>query len=502
MNKTKFVFAILMIAYETTAFAGGILTNTNQNSAFDRMMARDAAIGIDGVLSNPAGVAFMSDGSHLSLNSQIVFQSRTIENNYPLFSNNINEQSANRKYKGHSFVPAMPSFQYAYNKNGYSFQAMFGVTGGGGKCTFDNGIGSFEKIVAETAAGVSQIGQLIDATNGSTFLSSDQMFGKTGSYSYNSFMRGKQYYYSLSLGVAKRLNDNIAVYVGARGIYAQCNYYGYVKDIKVGNVPLYTILDKTKTESADIELNCNQSGFGVTPIIGIDLKLGKWNLAAKYEFKTRIRLKNESVNQTPSIGGLASNLLEAGIPANVLQNENVASALSYMKTQFDTKLTEAIGEYTDGQKNKGDLPALATFGAQYTPIEKLRLAAGFHYFFDKQASQYNNREDKLHRGTMEWNAGAEYDLSKKLTVSAGWQYTNYGLSESYMEDKSFVTSSHSVGGGFKHQISKKIALGISYFHTFYSHFKTSEEVKTTAMTYSSDYTRSNNVFCIGLDIDF
>ena len=30
-------------------FAGGLLTNTNQNAAFDRMLSRDAAIGIDGV---------------------------------------------------------------------------------------------------------------------------------------------------------------------------------------------------------------------------------------------------------------------------------------------------------------------------------------------------------------------------------------------------------------------------------------------------------------------
>ena len=30
-------------------------------------------------------------------------------------------------------------------------------------------------------------------------------------------------------------------------------------------------------------------------------KTGKWNFAAKYEFKTRIRLKNKSVNQVPLI---------------------------------------------------------------------------------------------------------------------------------------------------------------------------------------------------------
>ena len=44
----------------TTAQAGGILTNTNQSIDFLRNPARDAAIGLDGVYSSPAGGAFMT----------------------------------------------------------------------------------------------------------------------------------------------------------------------------------------------------------------------------------------------------------------------------------------------------------------------------------------------------------------------------------------------------------------------------------------------------------
>lgn len=46
-----------------------------------------------------------------------------------------------------------------------------------------------------------------------------------------------------------------------RGIYATCNYYGYVEDIKVGNMPLYQVLDPSKENSANIELSCDQSGI-------------------------------------------------------------------------------------------------------------------------------------------------------------------------------------------------------------------------------------------------
>lgn len=58
--KTKVILAgIMLAAAATTAQAGGILTNTNQSIDFLRNPARDAAIGLDGVYSNPAGVAFL-----------------------------------------------------------------------------------------------------------------------------------------------------------------------------------------------------------------------------------------------------------------------------------------------------------------------------------------------------------------------------------------------------------------------------------------------------------
>ena len=148
---------------------------------------------------------------------------------------------------------------------------------------------------------------------------SDKNFGKEGKYSYNSYMHGRQYYYGLSLGAAYKFSDNFSAFAGVRGVYASTNYYGYVEDIKVGNMPLYKVLDPTKETAANIELSCDQSGVGFTPIIGVDFKTGKWNFAAKYELKTRIRLKNKSVNQVPSIGNLPDNLRNAyiagGVPA-------------------------------------------------------------------------------------------------------------------------------------------------------------------------------------------
>ena len=519
MNKLKMACLTAAIASSSVSFAGGLLTNTNQNVAFNRMMSREASIGIDGVYYNPAGVVFLGEGHHLSLNWQLAYQTRIIKNGYDLFKNNVNNPITPREFKGEAFAPVIPSLQYAYNKGRWSFQANLALTGGGGKCTFDNGLGSFEKIVGETAMGACGLAGALDgAAKGALGAAYPQnifseMFGTDGKYSYDSYMHGRQYYYGISIGAAYKVSDNFSAFAGLRTVYASCNYYGYVRDIKVGNTPLYTVLDPTKTDAADILLSCDQTGLGFTPIIGIDYKTGRWNFSAKYELKTRMRLKNKSVNQAPSIGNLAGNLRTAliakGVPEVVVDNKilgdpTVQAVMGGIKSKFDTALGEAVGEYEDGKKIAGDIPAYLTLGAGYAPTDDLRINVGFHWFDDKNATSYNNRNKKLDRGTLEYNAGAEYDINKRFTVSAGWQCTSYGLSDEYMDDKSFVVSSNSVGVGGVIRLTSRMKLNVAYFHTFYEHKKTSDEstVGTNTLNYTSDYTRNNNVFGVGLDVKF
>ena len=533
MIKLKNVcLSAMLAATAMTANAGGLLTNTNQNIAFNRMMSREASIGIDGVYYNPAGVAFMKDGHHLSLNVQTAWQTRTIENNYAFYQYNANNPSADRKYKGKAFAPVIPSIQYAYNKNRWSFQGNFGLNGGGGKCRFADGLGSFEKVVAN----IGYLGNTLAPYLGGLLPTNPEITNPNAAtnpayrnvggygYSYDSFMRGRQYYYGLSLGVAYRITDNLSVFAGLRGVYATCNYYGYVKNIafvgKGGNkLPLSSIVDRNDPESADIELNTDQTGYGFTPILGIDYKVGKWNFSAKYEFLTHLCLKNQGTVITPvnKLSVIGQNLAAAGVPAQVLQS--IAPSIQQAKNNIN----ELIAEYDPDQNKKdaGNIPALLTLGVGYSPIDALHINVGFHWFDDKEASSgynwdkysYNangeevksservDRHKRLNRGTLEYNAGVEYDINKTVTVSAGWQSTNYGLSEEYMDDKSFVVSSNSAGLGAKINLSSKMALNVAYFHTFYKHKKTTELVNGQ-VPFKADYTRNNDVLGVGLDIDF
>ncbi len=494
----KTCVAAMLTLMTGSAMAGGLLTNTNQNVIFLRNPARDAAIGIDGVYSNPAGVAFLNEGFHLSINWQSAKQTREIDTTFPLFVNNFNNPgNATHSFKGEASAPVVPSLQAAYNTGKWSFQFGFAITGGGGKCEYNDGLGSFEQVVAGLTTYNSQLNQLYAGLGqaGIPGMAGHSMGDK---YSFNSYMRGRQYYFGFTLGAAYKINDNLSVYGGARVLYGTANYYGYVKDINVEcinngestmqnaskhfgetaaqlnqmagameqmvNQPMADALKGYATTVAtlsvatqDIELNCDQSGVGIAPIIGVDYKVGKFNFAAKYEFETKMRLKNKSANSASA--------------------DNI----------------DMLKKYADGQKVAEDSPALLTIGAQYEILPTLRVNAGWHHYFDTDTKQYTSNDLS---NTNEYIFGAEYDITDKFQVSAGVQRTVYGLKDAAMNDISFNVSSTALGFGFGVKVAENIKINAAYFHSFYD----DREVKGANAT--NLYTRTNRVFGVGADFTF
>ena len=453
-NKLLRLALVSATAFGTTsAQAGGFVTNTNQNAAFGRNLSQEAQIDITSVYANPAGVAFLNPGWHLSLNNQSAFQTRTAESWFvnpsqgPFLQGTVNDKpnsSATKTFKGKATAPIIPSFDLAYVADRWSVAAHFGIVGGGGKCEFNDGLGSFESKAALLPA-------LMNTLSGQN---------SVAGYSINTTMRGKQYYFGGQINATYRVLDNLSLALGVRGVYASTNYYGYVSDISAmmadgtrlpvaeAMSPMVTqlatavpelapVMSKVASVAGDVSLNCDQTGFGVTPIIGVDWRINDhWNVAARYEFNTRLRLKNKS-------GESAS-----------------GSALA----QLD--------EFEDGKKVEADIPALLPLGVQYTPIEAVRINAGGHVFFDKQARQYNHREELLDGPGWEITAGAEYDVCDWATISAGWQTTNYGLGDKggYISDMSFVTNSNSIGIGARFHLTQRVSLDVSYFKTLYKHY--------------------------------
>ena len=482
----------MLAATAQTATAGGILTNTNQSIDFLRNPARDAAISLDGVYSNPAGVAFLPEGFHLGFNWQYAHQTRTIESTNPYFAlGRKNGGNTVKTFEGVADAPFIPSLQAAYNKGNWSVQFNFSVPGGGGSCEFADGLGSFESVVGSIA---NQLKPL----------------GATG-YDMDGYMQGRQYYFGFQLGAAYKILPNLSVYGGLRLLYGSATYKAKISNIMVNTAGGYldfgsflqgaetTVdggisqvnagiaqyqaagapvpeeltaklaqLEGTKQSlnalqkySQGVNLLCNQSSVGVAPVIGVDYKIGAFNFAAKYEFKTQIHMKNEStVNEASEI--------------------------------------PAVNKFRDGEKIDEDSPAQLALGAMWNINDDVRLNLGYHHFFDKNVNWYNNAQDKLDGGTNEYLGGVEWDVTDRLTISGGTQFTRYQLTDAYMNDMSFVVNSYSFGFGFNYKASDAITLKAAYFQTNYEHY---DRVTSVEPRVSDSFTRTNRVLGIGCELN-
>ena len=104
-------------------------------------------------------------------------------------------------------------------------------------------------------------------------------------------------------------------------------------------------------------------------------------------------------------------------------------------------------------------------------------------------------------GTQEFLFGAEWDATKLLTVSAGWQNTHYDLSDAYLSDMVHNLSSNMIVCGVRLHVSEKISVDLGYMHNFYDK-RTVETQPSAGITKTDVYERKNDAFAVGVNFDF
>lgn len=481
----RICLALALVASAGVAQAGGYLTNTNQHISFLRNPARNASTEIDALYSNPAGISFLRDGWHLSLNIQSAYQNRNMTSTFTPFALNADGKSSttgDRLFEGKVKAPVIPSIFAAYKKDKWTFGGHIAVSGGGGRAKFANGLPKM------TESNISLIPALLNQA-----LATAAPGTRIGQYQYATELSGSQYVFSATVGAAYQINPNLSVYAGVRANIASNAYEGYIRNIEANiggnmvNVSQFLLNQANRAEQAahqlanagqaaqadqlnslattarryavaagDKEVDLTQSGFGISPILGVHYKVGKLDLAAKYEFRTAITVKNKT-----------------------------------------SQNTLGLSEFNDGVETGNDIPSLLSIGASYSVLHNLRVSAGFHHYWDKNANMAGGKQDKLSGNTTEWLAGVEYDLNQRLTLSAGGQITNYGLSDAFQSDLSFFNDSYSLGFGLKYKLTDKINLNAAYFFTDYSDYTKKEEIQT--LPFTTTYSRTNQVFGLGVD---
>lgn len=445
--KKIFLLSFVIVSSAISSHAGGLLSNTNQHTNFSRMMARGASRQIDAVYTNPAGVAWMDEGWHISISNQSAFQKRDITATFPLFAGDDHT----RKYKGTASAPIIPALYGVYSTNKWALSAFFGVVGGGGKCSFDEGLPQFD---SQVMAGL----MALPAEKGGP-ITPDK-------YYINSAMNGSQFVYGLQLGFSYKFNNHWSAYAGGRVNYFYGNYSGHVKAI-------HHALGEEKP-LVNLELDCDQTGWGITPIIGVNFRTGPLTLAAKYEFKTNLNLEND--------------------------------------TKANSDPEGALKDFRHGVNTPGDLPSILYIAAGYEITPKLRAALEYHFFDDKHADMATingvPKQKYLKHGTHEVLAGVEYDINKTFSVSCGAQHTDYGLSDDYQTNTAFSCDSWSVGFGGSARVSKKVTINAGYFWTMYDDYKKVVPAanpggyNNTTLAGQDIYSRSNKVLAVGVDLKF
>lgn len=471
--RKNFLIGFVMLIVSIPTFAGDYLTNTNQNAAFLRMIARGASIDVDGVYSNPAGLAFLpQNGLQVALTIQSAYQTRDIAATSPLWT--MDGQTSVRNYEGKASAPVIPSVHAVYKNGDWAFSGSFAIVGGGGKASFNTGLPMFD---AAAIGLVNSVGQGMLMPN---------------MYNINSAMEGRQYIYGFQLGASYKINEHFAVFAGARMNYFTGGYKGFLNiDLKDGvaeqlgtaiveqlvaagmsveQAQQVALQKSQQLNDTKLELDCDQTGWGLTPIIGVDAKFGKLNLAAKYEFKANMNIENNT-----------------------------------HKMEAPTAAEEFMAPYKHGVNTPNDLPSMLSVAASYEFLPSLRASVEYHFFDDKNAGMADNKQKTLKHGTHEYLAGVEWDINKIFTVSGGYQKTDYGLSDAFQTDTSFSCDSYSVGFGGRVNLNKALSLDIAYFWTTYSDYTKENPRGLDGAMASMDkdvYSRTNKVFGVSVNYKF
>ncbi|MGF1584353.1 MAG: OmpP1/FadL family transporter [Bacteroidales bacterium] len=520
MRKLFVLLAVVSFA-TNSAYSGGIMTNTNQSASYIRMPARDASLGIDAVYYNPAGLTRLADGIHLSLNNQSIFQNRTISNGFSPLKDGY--------YEGKVTAPLFPSIYAVYKTGKLAVSGGFMPVGGGGGAEYSRGLPSFETDFASVP-----------------FMLTSQGI-TTSSYDVDIFFEGSSIFFGGQLGVSYQLSEMIDVYGGLRYITATNTYNGYLRNFTInplhpanpggGMVSGHTFfstlgtlasgaassmndlvagagaltLDQAVAMSIITQETANQIAGGLganyNSALTISQVQGAYQVAAATATGTASMLSDKRVDARQT-GSAIIPLL--GVNLSLSEKLNVGIKYEFitkLELENDTEIDET-GMFTDGVKSRSDMPALLSVGAAFQATPKFNIAAGMHYYFDKQADYgktiggiHVNNDQVIDNNFLEFALGLEYEVTPAILISGGYLRTQTGVNETYQSDLSHSLSTNSIGIGGRYALNDMMSINLGFMRTFYEEGWKQHNYGPLG-TANEIYNRDNTVLAIGVELSF
>ncbi len=532
------------------AYAGGILTNTNQSAQFVRMLSRNASTDLDAVYFNPAGLIQLKNGFYFGLHNQSITQTKTVTSEFPY----LHKDGSNPiEYIGDVKVPVFPTAFAVYKIDNWAFSAGFGPNGGGGSAKYDKGLPSFEKPISSlvpSMAGLKPLGYDIS------------------DYDVKIGFEGTSVFWGIQLGATYKINDILSVYGGVRYMPAVNTYNGSITDIslkvngqmqpasawlnataegvrnlaaqvyllttvapqlqpllatpvadmKLSDVPATYIPDAYKT---GIEAGLVSLGLTTEQIGAMDIK----TIQATYAAATPgLQEKADQLNVlAPTLDGTAAKLGDKNVDTKQtgtgitpiigfdihLDKLNVGVKYEHQTTLILTNSPSENDNYSDQifpEKFGNDIPAIISVGADYMLTNALKISGSFTEYMDKWVGWGNNvygQHRSIDKNYVELALGLEYHLNKNFAISAGYLNSNMGVSEAYQSDFSYANDSYTTGLGFQWNINSKLVLDAGLMLTTYKDytktFDSSFDPLASAFgSYKETYGKDTFTFAFGI----
>lgn len=525
------------------AYAGGLVTNTNQSAAWSRMLVRDASTSIDAVYFNPAGLTKLSDGFHLSFSSQTIFQKQTIISSFPY----LNQKT----YTGNISAPIFPDLYMAYKAGRWVFSFGFNPIGGGGTAKFDNGIPMGEVPIAALQRSFAGL-------------------GVTG-YSSDMYLKGSSAYYGFQLGVSYAVSNNFSVFLGGRYVMVRNSYSGYVKDIKFklengsyvradtfmkgvgakavagakGAVLASTGLQNwvgvgaggytfaqavaggamTAAQAATFKGALAQFGFTSAQIDAFTLS------QAQAAFNTTATTLTTQAKQL--YGGatlMADQILDVKQSGNgftpivgadiSFANDNLNIGIKYeFKTNITITNSTTAGEgyviglnpttgapiemFPNGAKTNADIPSYLSVGIRYNISKVVSIQGGWHLYGDRSTG-WKDVKNKVGKNYQEYGLGAEFNVTPKLLLSTGYLYSHSGVNQAYQSDLNYSLTANTIAAGGAYKISNKITLQFGAYVVNYKPetYSMTQDIGTIPVIYNNTFKKFTWAVSAGLDFSF
>jgi long-chain fatty acid transport protein len=229
-------------------------------------------------------------------------------------------------------------------------------------------------------------------------------------------------------------------------------------------------LENTAELLEDKEVETEQTGSGITPMIGLNISPAEnFNIALRYEMETKLQLTNSTT-------------------------------------------VDDLGLFPDGKSTGNDIPAILGVGLGYN-MGLVEAQLSYTMFFDKGINTwgYNTRDIAIWEGVddseirhrkidnngVELGLGLQFNVSKNFAFSLGGLYSNLGVAESYQSDFDNNLSSFTLGGGIEYQISDVLKLDAGLLRSFYKDQKVPFNDPDIS-SYSETFGKSTLDFAIGL----